>query len=120
MSFLFQPSQLLVVALSGWFERQQQSALEFQRTEILVLLEVVGKKRLVLNDDQRRRLAVKGKATGRKGLADLATIVTPDTILRWHRKLIAEKWDYSKERKKKSGRPPISASHSRGADQSWP
>ena len=49
-------------------------------------------RRLRLTDDQRRRLAVKGKALGRKALARLATIVTPDTILRWHHRLIAAKW----------------------------
>ena len=43
-------------------------------------------------------MAVKGKALGRKTMMELTTIVTPDTILHWHRRLIAEKWDYS-ERK---------------------
>ena len=33
---------------------------------------------------------------------------TPDTILRWHRTLVAKKWDYSNRREKKLGRPPIS------------
>ena len=58
-----------------------------------------GKKRLLLNDDQRRLLAVKGKSLGRKALMELTTIVTPDTIMRWHRKLVAEKWDHSERRK---------------------
>ena len=40
-------------------------------------------RRILLNDAQRRRLAVKGKALGRSALRDLACIVTPDTILRW-------------------------------------
>ena len=65
-----------------------------------------GKKRLLLSDDQRRLLAVKGKSLGRKALMELTTIVTPDTILRWHRKLVAEKWDYS-EKRQKIGRPRI-------------
>jgi putative transposase len=39
-------------------------------------------------------------------MMELMTIVTPDTTLRWHRKLIAEKWDYSDRRKKAPGRPP--------------
>jgi putative transposase len=58
----------------------------------------------LLNDDQRRRLAVKGKELGRKLLRELTTIVTPDTILRWHRELVAKKWDYS-DRRGKVGRP---------------
>jgi hypothetical protein len=55
------------------------------------------------NDDQRRRLAVKAKALGRKLLARVATIVTPETLLAWHRKLIAEKYDGSASRS--IGRP---------------
>ena len=62
----------------------------------------------MINDDQRRRLAVKGKILGRKMLEPVAMIVTPDTILRWHRELLAAKWDFS-ERRKKIGRPPVSA-----------
>jgi hypothetical protein len=49
----------------------------------LVLKESHGKKRIRLNDDQRRRLAVKGKTLGPKVLGEIATIVTPDTIPRW-------------------------------------
>jgi hypothetical protein len=108
MSFVLKPWQLWVVALAGWMNKQQQEVIEYLRTENRVLKETHGKKRITLNDDQRRRLAVKGKILGRKLLEQLATIVTPDTILRWHRRLIAEKWDYSDRREKKPGRPPTS------------
>ncbi len=77
MRLLQQPWHLLLIALAGWLNREFGAALEFQRAEIQVLLEHVGKKRLLLNDDQRRRLAVKGKLRGCKALTDLATIVTP-------------------------------------------
>ena len=40
------------------------------------------KQRILLTDDQRRRLAVKGKILGRKLLAEVGTVFTPDTILR--------------------------------------
>jgi hypothetical protein len=50
----------------------------------------LGKRRILFNDDQRRRLAVKGKILGRKTLNELAAIVTRETILRWHRELIAD------------------------------
>jgi hypothetical protein len=52
-----------------------------------------GNKRLLLSDDQRRRLAVKGKILGRKRLEDVGTLFTPDTVLRWHRMMVAKKWD---------------------------
>jgi hypothetical protein len=57
-----------------------------------VLKEKLGKQRILLNDDQRRRLAVKGKILGRKRLEEIGTLFTPDTILRWHRMLVAKKW----------------------------
>jgi len=63
-----------------------------------------GGRRLRLTDGQRRRLAAKGKPLGRKGLRTIATIVTPDTILAWHRRLIATKWTYPR---KGIGRPGV-------------
>jgi hypothetical protein len=48
-------------------------------------------RRLRLTDDQRRRLAAKGQRLGRRVLRQIETIVTPDTILRWHRHLMARK-----------------------------
>ncbi len=109
MSFILQPWQLLVLILAGWINRQQQEVIEYLRTENQVLKEKLGKKRILLSDDQRRRLAVKGKVLGRKQLEQLGTLFTPDTILRWHRELVARKWDYSQQRNKKPGRPPVSA-----------
>jgi len=55
-------------------------------------------RRLRLTDDQRRRLALKGQVLGRRRLADVAGIVTPDTILRWYRRLVAQKYDGSHTR----------------------
>jgi hypothetical protein len=101
-----QPWHLLVTTLASVMNQEQQRVIEYLRTENQVLREKLGKKRILLNDDQRRRLAVKGKVLGRKALASVATIVTPDSILRWHRKLVAAKWDYS-QRRKASGRARI-------------
>ena len=106
MDFVFQPWQLYLVILAGWMNRQQQEVINYLRTENQVLKEKLGKKRILLNDDQRRRLAVQGKILGRKRLEEVGTLFTPDTILRWHRMLIAKKWDYS-DKRKNVGRPRI-------------
>ena len=106
MSFILQPWQLLLMILAGWVHREQQERIEYLRTENQVLKEKFGKKRILLNDDQRRRLAVKGKILGRKRLQEIGTLFTPDTILRWHRTLVAQKWDYS-QRRKSVGRPCV-------------
>lgn len=63
-----------------------------------MLREQLGGHRVRLNDDQRRRLAARAKGLGRKVLADIATIVTPATLMEWHRKLIAQKYDGSGKR----------------------
>ena len=107
MKSVLHPWQLLLLILAGWINHQEQDVIEYLRAENRVLREKLGKKRILLNDDQRRRLAVKGKILGRKMLEQIATIVTPDTILRWHRELVATKWDYSRCRKK-IGRPTVS------------
>ena len=105
-NFNLQPWHMLLLVVAGWMNRQQKNAIEYLRTENSVLRENLGKKRILLNDDQRRRLAVKGKVLGRKRLAEIGTLFTPDTILRWHRRLVAKKWDHSEQRKA-IGRPRI-------------
>ena len=62
--------------------------------------------RVRLNDGERTTLAEIGKRLGRQALAEVATIVTPETILSWHRKLVAQKFDGSQQRKA-PGRPRI-------------
>jgi len=98
LSMLLQPWHLILVALAGWMNRQQQTAIEYLREENRVLRQKLGKGRILLNNDQRRRLAVKGKALGRKLLSEITTLFTPDAILAWHRKLIARKYDGSRKR----------------------
>ena len=107
MSFVLQPWQLLLVILAGCVNRQQQQVIDYLRTENQALKEKLGKKRILLTDDQRRRLAIQGKLLGRKMLEQVATIVTPDAILRWHRELVAQKWYYSHRRTKQPGRPSV-------------
>ena len=90
--------QILVVALAGWLNRQQQDVVEYLQEENRVLREHHNGKRLRFTDEQRRRLSVKGKALGRRVLMGIETLVTPETILRWYRKLIARKYDGSGKR----------------------
>jgi putative transposase len=106
MKFILQPWQLFCLILAGWINQRQQQIIDFQNAQIEALLKKLGKKRVLLTDNQRLILAVKGKALGRKALMELTTIVTPDTILRWHRQLVAKKWDHSDQRKS-VGRPRI-------------
>ncbi len=108
MGAILKTWQLFLLVLAGWINREQQRIIEYLITENQVLKDKLGKNRILLNDDQRRRLAVKAKILGRRLLQEIGTIFTPDTLLRWHRRLVARKWDYSHLRKKKTGRPPIS------------
>jgi putative transposase len=84
--------QVLLVTLAGWVNRHQQHVIEYLIEENRVLTGQLRGRRLRLTDDQRRRLAAKGQRLGRRVLRQVAAIVTPDTILRWHRQLIARKW----------------------------
>ena len=82
MNFILQPWQLLLVVLERWVNRQQQEMIEYLQTENRVLIKKFGKRRILLSDDQRRRLAVKGQILGRKRLEEIGTLFTPDTIMR--------------------------------------
>ncbi len=96
---------MMLVALAGWVKEQQLAVIEYLKEENRVLREQLGRRRLRFTDDQRRRLAAKGKAIGRRVLRELGTIVTPDTILRWYRRLVARKYDGSEKRR--PGRPRV-------------
>jgi transposase len=106
MPFLLSPWHIFFIGLASWINRRQQETIEYLQAENHVLREKLGAGPLRLNRDQRRRLAIKGKILGRKRLLEIGSIFTPDTILRWHRLLVAQKWDYS-HRRNTSGRPPL-------------
>ena len=88
MKFIPQPWQLFLLILASSVDREQQLRIEYLQSEVAVLKEHIGKKRILLTDEQRRRLAVKGKMIGRKALHEVGSLLTPDTILRWHRQLV--------------------------------
>ena len=104
MNFVLQPWQLFLAIFVGWVNEDSRRRIDFLQTALEVVTEASGTKRILLNDDQRRRLAVKGKLLGRKTLAELCWVFSPDTILRWHRQLIAQKWTHT-DKRKSVGRP---------------
>ena len=62
------PHMMLLMMLAGWINRHQQDMIEYLKEENKVLREKLGTKRLLLNDDQRRRLAVLAKKLSREAL----------------------------------------------------
>ncbi len=96
--------QFLLLVLAGWVNRQEQDVIDYLREENRVLRAGLRGKRLRLSDDDRRRLAVKAQALGREALAQIVSVATPATLLRWYRYPIAAKYDGSKNRS--PGRPP--------------
>ena len=98
------PLRVALWTFSGWLNRHQQDIIAYLVEENRVLKEQMKDRRLRLTDEQRRRLAAKGKRLGRKALNRVSTIVTPDTIMRWHRRLIALKWTFEAKR---VGRPGL-------------
>ena len=92
MAFLLKPWQLYFLAPAGLVNRQQQELIEYLRTENQVLKEKLGKKRILLNNDQRRRLAVKGKILGRGRLQEVGTLFTPRAVKKLRRP--ASAWNY--------------------------
>ena len=95
----------LLMVVSGWVHRQQLIVIEFLQAENRLLKERLRGKRIRFTDAERALLARKAKAVGRKALLKLDTIVSPDTLMRWHRRLVAQKWDFS--RRRGPGRPGI-------------
>ena len=97
--------QFFLVAVAGWMNRHQQAVIEYVQEENQILLEQLGGKPRRFTQSQRRRLARKAKVIGRRRLRQIATIVTPDTLLRWFRVLLARKWTFA--RTNSVGRPPV-------------
>src|SRR5690606_7431195 len=92
------PLQAIALIFAGWVNRAQQDVIDYLQEENRALREQLGGKRLRFTDVQRRRLAQRAQKLGRRKLIELGTLVTPDTLLRWYRKLIAQKYDGSTKR----------------------
>jgi transposase InsO family protein len=97
---------ILIAMVAGWLQRHQQQVITYLLAENRVLKAQLGDRRLRLTDTERRQLAALAYPLGRKRLKGIATLVTPDTLLRWYKHLIAQKFDGSK-RRPQLGRPPV-------------
>ncbi len=91
--------------VSGWVHRHQLIVIEFLQAENRPLKAKLGGKRIHFTDVERALLSRKAKAVGRKALLKLDTIVSPDTLMRRHRRFVAQKWNFVHRRG--PGRPGI-------------
>jgi putative transposase len=99
--------QMVLGVLTGWLERREREAVAYLVEENRLLRRQLGGRRLRLTDADRRWLAVRAHRVGRATLREIATIVTPDTLLRWHRQLIARKWTYASTSDRRGVMPEI-------------
>jgi len=97
--------QFLLMMVAGWLRRQQAATIDYLKAENRMLRARLGGRRIVFTDAERRQLAENVRALGRGALHELGTIVTPETLLRWHRELVAQKWTFVERRS--PGRPRI-------------
>jgi len=97
-------TQFLIVMLAAWLARQQEAFIDYLKAENRMLKARLGRRRIIFTDAERRLLGRHAKAVGRKKLFELDPIVSPDTLLRWHRQLIAMKWTF---RRQGPGRPRV-------------
>ncbi len=88
--------QMVLGVLTGWLERREREAIAYLIEENRLLRRQLWTRRPRLTDDDRRQLAARAYRVGRAALREIATIATPDTLLRWHRRLIARKWTYAR------------------------
>src|SRR5262245_17700706 len=99
---------VLIAMVAGWLQRHQQQVISYLLEENRVLKAQLGGRRLRLTETERRRLAALAHPLGRQRLQELAILVTPETLLRWYQRLIAQKFDGSTQRRA-LGRPRVAA-----------
>jgi transposase InsO family protein len=97
---------ILIAMVAGWLQRHQQQVITYLLAENRVLKAQLGDRRLRFTDTERRCLAMLAYPLGRKRLKEIATVATPDTLLRWYKQLIAQKFDGSRSRRL-LGRPRV-------------
>jgi putative transposase len=98
--------QVFIALVAGWIQRQQQHVITYLGAENRVLKAQLDGRRLRLTDSERRRLAALAHLLGRTRLSEVATLVTPDMLLCWYHRLIAQKFDGRRHRRQ-LGRPRV-------------
>jgi hypothetical protein len=106
--------QMVLGVLTGWLDRREREAIAYLIEENRVLRRQLGGRRLRLSDDGRRRLAALAYRLGRQAPREVATTAVPDTLLRWHRHVVARRWTYTKQETIRHGCPRQSANWSGG------
>ena len=97
---------ILIAMVAGWIQAHQQQVIYYLREENRVLNAQLGGRRLHLTETERRRLATLAYPLGRQRLKEVATLATPETLLRWYQRLMAQKFDGSWHRRP-LGRPRV-------------
>ena len=85
----------LLMVTAGWVNRHHLIVIEFLQAENQLLKQRLRGKRIRFTDAERVLLAREAKLVGRKALLELGTIASPDTLMRWHRRLVAQKWNFT-------------------------
>jgi hypothetical protein len=94
---------MVVAVFTGWLGSQERQAIAYLMQENRVLRRQFDQRRLKFTDTERRRLAVRSHRLGRQVVRQICTIVTPDTIVRWHRQIIVRRWTYASKRSGRHG-----------------
>src|SRR2546425_3556968 len=97
---------VLIAMVAGWIQRHQQQVITYLQEENRVLKAQLDGRPLRLTDTERRRLAALAYPLGRARLKAMATIATPETLMRWYKQLIAQKFAGSTQRRQ-LGRPRV-------------
>ncbi len=98
----------LITCLAYCIDKELYNALDYLKEQVRVLIEQQEKqnRRILLTNSQRMRVAAKAKRLSRKMLEQCTELFTVDTIMRWYRELVAQKYDGS-ENRTSPGRPQL-------------
>ena len=93
--------------MASWLERSSIAQIEYLKAENRALRSRLGRRRILFTDAERRTLGALVKEIGIKAFRELTPIVSPATLLRWHRQLVAQKWTFLERRRLGRPRTPI-------------